>query len=274
MTNLELAHHHGLIVEHLINNSRWHRVATTDKPHSTNGAYCVKNGCITVQNWATDTEAHFYKENATASDNVANMAINKQVYDDKVALNQKAVKKAGWILSNTELMEHAYLVKKGFADMKGLVHGHKLVIPMRVQGNLVGVQMIDAQGDKRFLYGQGCKSAVHILGQGKFNVLVEGYASGLSVQQALLLAGISSKVWVCFSANNMIEIAKTLKNGIVIADNDASLTGQLAAEKIGWPYWISKTTGYDFNDESAYKSYFKLSQELKKIIMNIGFQIA
>lgn len=270
MTNLELTRHHGLVINSLIEDGRWHRVATTDKPHSTNGAYRVFNGCITCQNWALDQEATFYPENGTASDSVANRRINQQVFDDKLALNQKAAKKAGWILSNTELAEHPYLVKKGFEDLKGLVHDGKLVIPMRVHGNLVGVQMIDALGDKRFLYGQVCKNAVHILGQGKLNVLVEGYANGLSVQKALALSGITSKVLVTFSANNMIEIAKTLKTGIVIADNDVSNTGQLAAEKIGWPYWISQTQTYDFNDELLSKSYFKLSQELKKLALNLN----
>lgn len=269
MTNLELARHHGLDVLNLIEDGRWHRVATLDKPHSTNGAYCIKNGCITVQNWALDESAVFYKENATAVDYAKNRAVNKQVYEDKLILNKKAAKKAGWILSNSELAKHDYLIKKGFSDLKGLVHDTKLVIPIRVQGNLVGLQLIDNLGDKKFLYGQVCKGATYVLGQGKLNVLCEGYATGLSAHQALMLAAIPCKVFVCFSANNMIEIAKTLKKGLVIADNDSSNTGLKAAVKIGWPYWISDKVGYDFNDETASKSYFKLSQELKKLLLEI-----
>lgn len=275
MTNLELARHHGLDVLNLVEDGKWHRVKTLDKPHKSNGAYLINNdGCITVQNWGLDDQAHFYSENAIASDKVANRVINKQIYEDKIELNKKAAKKAGWILSNSEMLNHPYLVKKGFEDMQGLVHDHKLIVPMRVGGNLVGCQLIDALGDKKFLFGQVCKGATHTIGQGKLNVLCEGYASGLSVQKALLLTSISSKVIVCFSANNMAEVASTLKSGIVIADNDKSQTGQLTAQKIGWPYWISEKEGHDFNDDISTKSYFALSQELKKIIMQTNLQAA
>lgn len=271
MTNLELARHHGLIVENLINDGRWHRVSTVDKPHSSNGAYCVNNnGCITIQNWALDEQAHFYSENALPSDSVKNRGINKQIYQDKIQLNKKAATKAGWILNNSEMAEHPYLAKKGFEGVKGLVHENKLVIPMRINGDLVGVQMIDDAGNKKFLYGQQCKNAVHIIGQGRINVVCEGYASGLSAHKALVMASIPSRVFVCFSANNMIEVAKGLKKGITIADNDVSKTGENAAIKIGWDYLLSDTQGNDFNDETSIKSYFKLSQELKKIAITLN----
>ena len=266
MTNLELARHHGLVVNSLIDDGRWHRVATTDKPNSSNGAYSVKNGCITVQNWATDTDAHFYKENAVASDSVQDRAINKQIYEDKLLLQAKAANKAGWILSNCELLPHDYLARKGFEKEVGNVHDGKLIIPMRINGDLVGVQTIDAGGVKKFLYGQRCKGAVHIIGNNGMNVLCEGYATALSTHKALMLAAIPCKVYVCFSANNMVEIAKTLKLGLVIADNDASLTGEKAAQAIGWPYWVSPNIRQDLNDYTMNNSYFRISQELKKLL--------
>lgn len=270
MTNLELCRAHGLIVSKLNGDGRWHRVATTDKPHSTNGAYKVNfNGSLACQNWALDKDAHFYNENAVASDKIANRTINKQLYEDKLLLNKNAAKKAGFILHNSELVEHQYLINKGFDKLKGLVFDSKLVIPMQLHGDVVGCQMISETGDKKFLYGQVCKNATHIIGNHGLNVLVEGYATGLSAHKALMMASIPCKVYVCFSAINMISVGKTLKRGLTIADNDASNTGQSAAEKIGWDYWISPNAGEDLNDYAKNNSYFKISQELKKLIINI-----
>lgn len=267
MTNLELARFHGLLVNRLIEDGKWHRVGTTDKPHSTNGAYAVTPRGMAVQNWATMQEAVFYADNALPVDSVKARDINRQAYEDRLSLNKKAASKAGWILSNTELKEHPYLVNKGFEGLKGLVHDEKLIIPMRLRGDLVGLQMIDNLGGKRFIYGQVCKGATHVIGQGKLNVICEGYASGVSAHKALLMASIPCKVHVCFSANNMIEVAKTLKQGLIIADHDKSKTGLNAALKIGWNYWMSPNEGDDINDYTRSNSYFRISQELKKIMM-------
>lgn len=266
MTNLELARHHGLIVNSLIDDGRWHRVPTEDKPHSSNGAYCVKYGCLTVQNWATDSEAHFYKQNAVASDSVQARAINKQAYEDKLQLQAKAAKKAGYILQNCEMLEHDYLARKGFEKLKWNVYDGKLVIPMRFENKICGVQLIATDGSKKFLFGQRCDMATYVMGNKGLNVLVEGFATGLSVQKILIKASIDCKVYVCFSAGNMVKVAKTLKAGIVIADNDKSNTGLVAAQKIGWPHWISPTVGQDFNDYSATLSEFRLTMELKKLL--------
>jgi hypothetical protein len=48
---------------------------------------------------------------------------------------------------------------------------------------------------------------------------------------------------VTFSAGNMKKVAQTLPHGLVIADNDASGTGERVAREIGWPYWMSDSGG-------------------------------
>jgi hypothetical protein len=52
-------------------------------------------------------------------------------------------------------------------------------------------------------------------------------------------------IYVCFSAGNMLEIAKNLRDPLVIADNDAM--GVATAKKIASVYWLGEA-GEDFND--------------------------
>jgi len=71
---------------------------------------------------------------------------------------------------------------------------------------------------------------------------------------------------VCFSAGNMEKIAATLSGGFVVADNDASTTGEKTAKKIGWPFYMPPTVGHDFNDFHQQVGLFKSSQELGKVV--------
>jgi putative DNA primase/helicase len=71
---------------------------------------------------------------------------------------------------------------------------------------------------------------------------------------------------LCFSAGNMVKVASGLERGIVIADNDASGTGQEAAQKIGWPTWMSDRTGEDANDFHMRVGMFQFTQSLTHTI--------
>jgi putative DNA primase/helicase len=62
----------------------------------------------------------------------------------------------------------------------------------------------------------------------------------------------------------MVKVASVLQSGFVVADNDASLTGEKTAKQIGWPYWISDTVGEDANDTHQRLGLFKFSQALVK----------
>jgi hypothetical protein len=68
----------------------------------------------------------------------------------------------------------------------------------------------------------------------------------------------------------MKEVARTVGNGIIIADNDTNQTGELVAKVTGYPYWISETVGEDFNDYHIRVGLFKASQSLKKIVGSLA----
>ena len=151
-------------------------------------------------------------------------------------------------MHNAKCDHHPYLAAKGFPKDKGWVWEGKLIIPMRINGDLVGCQMIDAEGEKKFLYGQQTKNATAQIDAKGRMVLVEGYATGLSVRAALKHAGIRYNIVVCFSAGNLENIARLYPDCVVVADHDKSGTGQRVAKKTGRPYWISPIEGEDFND--------------------------
>jgi putative DNA primase/helicase len=170
------------------------------------------------------------------------------------------------MLNGSGFSTHPYLTAKGFADEQGnvlWVEGKPvLLIPMRVAGSLVGVQQIDADGGKKFLYGQRTSGATFTFDNKGVNVVCEGYATALSIRAAMKQMKQRYTLHVCFSAGNMIKVASGLERGIVIADNDASGTGQEAAQKIDWPTWMSDRTGEDANDFHMRVGMFAFTQSL------------
>jgi putative DNA primase/helicase len=135
---------------------------------------------------------------------------------------------------------------------------------MRIDGKLFGCQLIDEDGKKKFLSGQKTSHSTFVIDNKGTNVLCEGFATALSVQAAMKSLRRRYTIHVCFSAGNMAKIARDLEAGVVVADNDASGTGEKTAKDIGWPYWMSKTVGNDANDDHKEMGLFKFSQSLLK----------
>jgi putative DNA primase/helicase len=185
---------------------------------------------------------------------------------------RKAKEKADWILQQTCLEEHPYLERKGFAGEQGNVwerDGKRiLVIPMRKNREVVGCQLIDSEGGKKFLQGQISKGATFTIGAKGVTIFCEGYATGLSIRQIMQKMNITCNIHICFSASNMEFVARDYGQGIIIADNDPNGVGQATAEKTGKPYWISETVGEDFNDYHVRVGHFKATQALKKKLLS------
>ena len=154
----------------------------------------------------------------------------------------------GWMMrAKTE--EHPYFASKGFHDKTGLVFDDKLLLPMRhlQTRKVLAVQTIDADGKKKF-QPAGCsvKDAVHFIGgRGRRWWWCEGYATALSVYEALKRLYLRHDRVVCAFSANGLSLAK---HGVVIADYDAdSKAGEKAAVKTGLPWWMPPEPG-DAND--------------------------
>lgn len=267
----EFAEAHGLILR-AVDYGKWIRCATKDHPGKKNGAFKHLGDVAWVQNHATMVEPATWFPDAEAVDKVDHAAIErrkqqaaKQVQDGRA----KAARNALAILSECAIEQHAYLDGKGFPETTGLVYRptenqNLLVIPMRVGSEVVGLQMIDRDGVKKFLFGQRCGQAEHIIGAKGLNVWVEGYATGLSVVACLAALKKPARVHVCFSAGNLEAMAR---DGVVVADNDQSGTGERVAKATGLPYFMPENIGEDFNDLHQKIGTFRASQLLRVILM-------
>lgn len=276
MTFEDFARIHGLIINHVVMNKSV-RVPTEDKPRKTNGSYKFLGDVGFVMNFATMDKPAVWFPTEQQIQERPKSDINKlwstiSSIEDGVK-KDKAAKKAGWIMKQTKLDTHPYLIKKGFPNEKGHVwikdNEPILVVPMFVAKKLVGCQLINSDGDKKFLYGQTTKNAIFTFDAKGMPFFCEGYATALSLRQVLKLSNIKYCIYICFSATNMKLVAGSVSGGFVIADNDTNRVGEKTAINIAKPYWISKTIGEDFNDFHMSVGDFKASQDLKKAIYNL-----
>lgn len=258
---------HGVIIDSMPPVGVWRRYPTTDKPRHRNGAVKWTGTHGFVQNhaqmlevavWkneeASPVELQKFEAQAKAAD-----AQRKKRQDEVAAYSQR-------LLDAAHLTTHPYFEKKGFKDERVHVTDGVALIPMRVGRTLVGLQRIDAEGNKRFIAGQRTSGAQFVFDGGGTHFLCEGYATGLSVMAALRALKRPGTVHVCFSAGNMPKVATHLGGGVVIADNDESETGERVAKEIGWRYWMSDRVGEDFNDMHKRTSLFTASQSLLKVL--------
>lgn len=257
---------HGILIDAMPPYGVWRRYPTEDHPRKRNGAVKYMGEVAFIQNHATETAVTVWRsDERNTVDSEKYRRMNEEARRRHQQAQQRAAEKARFILSKVVPDEHPYLEAKGLKE-RGLVwytEGRRLlIVPMRVGNQVVGCQIIDEEGNKRFLTGQRTAGAAFVINARGPNILCEGYATGLSIQAALRKLNRPYTVFVCFSAGNLQKIAEGLPAGLVVADNDISQTGQRVAIATGWPYWISPEPGEDANDYHRRAGLFSLSQSL------------
>jgi phage/plasmid primase-like uncharacterized protein len=271
MTFLDFCRAHGVILDSLPPMGVWRRYKTADKPGHRNGAVKYMGDHGFCQNHATMQDVSSWRaegESAMAHQDIQRVA--KDAARETALGNAKAAQDASKMLAEATQSTHAYFAAKGFPDERVnvlKVDGALLaLVPMFIGTQLVGCQKITEAGEKKFLHGQRSGGAEFVFNGRGLHVLCEGYATALSARKALSHLKRSYTLHVCFSAGNMKKIAANLSGGIVMADNDASGTGERVAREIGWPYWMSDKVGEDFNDCHQRLGLFSVSQSLSKAI--------
>lgn len=252
----------------------WRRYPTVDHPKKRNGSVKFMGDHAFIQNWATDQQVQVWRGEGAQINTKYLRLLSERADILKMEQQAKAAKKAGWIMHQTQIAKHPYLESKGFLEEQGNVwvrETHKaLVIPMRVNDRIVGCQLIDETGDKKFLFGQRTSDAEYVINNKGPHILCEGYATALSIRAALASVKRRYTLHVCFSAGNLVKLSRRLPRGFVVADNDASQTGERAAQETGWPYFMPPEVGHDFNDMHKSLGLFKSAMALHKAMTTAG----
>lgn len=292
---------HGVLIDRLIEDGKWHRCPTEDHPRKKNGAYRSMGDYGHIQDHANHTEPVLWKPDENEIRQVDHAAIQRRAEAAAAQIRrdqEQAAKKAGWLMHQCRQETHPYLVHKGFPEERGNVWlneqtGHKMLcIPMRADGRIVGMQTISDQPaherrgrdgeleqapafEKRFLRGQRTDQAVYVMDNHGIRVFCEGYATGLSVRRALQAMKMRYTLHVCFTAGNMLKVARNFGEGIVIADFDKPSKqhplpgghGIAVAKELGLPFWQSDREGEDANDFEIRRGTFALMSTLKLHMM-------
>lgn len=275
MEFLDFCRSHGILIDRVPVIGKWCRFFTEDHPKKRNGTVKFMGDYGFAKNQAIDLSVNVWQSGRTqGSDRTVFAQKRKEVERETRATQDKAAAKAKWILGQCEVANHPYLIKKGFTDDVGYVWDTKgvrlLVIPMRSDDVLIGCQLIDEQGQKRFLYGQRTTGAEFVIKGGGSHVLCEGYATGLSVRAGMKALRKPATIHICFSAHNLVKIAGKLTGGMVVADHDKenpitkTRAGHEAVRMIGWPFWMSEREGEDANDFHKRVGLFAFAMAIKK----------
>lgn len=133
-----------------------------------------------------------------------------------------------WDKAGTVREGHQYIAAKQIIPTGAKQLDDSLVIPLRSAGELVNLQFIGKDGEKRFLTGGQVIGASMVLGAIKdahTALMCEGWATGCTLHQATGLPVI-----VCFNAQNLVAVAKKVApvfdgNVLVCGDNDHETKG-------------------------------------------------
>lgn len=266
------AHAHGVEINRL-EQGRITRCATTEHPRKRNGAYLFEGQWGWCMDWGQHPEPIYWQDDSIVSpeqiaDLKARMEASRRMHAaERSREAANAARKAASIIKEAKPDLHPYIERKGFPDALGLVwekDGDRLlVVPMRIGSTVAGCQVIDADGNKKFMRGQRTNGAEFVIGQTGVDVWCEGYATALSIHAALMAMKVQCRVHACFSAGNLQRMAK---RGVVVADNDESQTGEKAAQSTGLPYYMPPEKGWDFNDYHQSRGTFAAGMELRNFL--------
>lgn len=229
----------------------WSAQAASYKPASVKSTWrSVKPGHISIGSLYHMAEQHGWRgERAESKPATPKRDYRAEERKQQIAW-QKATQEAQEMISAASFESHPYLVSKGFPEHQGFVLNGELLLPMRdiCTGKLNSLQRIKSDGSKKFLFGGRAKGSVFQHGRGSEVFLVEGYATALSLLEALRALYRQATVIVCYSAQNIPVVAQT-RGHYVVADNDSlkTGTGEREAVKTGLPWWMPPVPG-DAND--------------------------
>lgn len=255
---------------------RWIRFPGVGKGGSNRAGWCrlITPTLAIFGDWSSDFTATWRDETHMDTETAAKLLEQARARSREFARQQarrqsKAAAEAEQMIHEATMATHPYLERKGFANLLGLVHAGKLLVPVRDVTNysrVLSVQLIDVAGEKRFLPGGRTRCGVYRIGvapaRARRVVLCEGYATALSIHTALQRLPGPHAVIVCFSAGNLELVAENFPGALVCADHDESKRGEEAARATGLEWRMPPDIG-DFNDMHQKHGVYAVTEILR-----------
>jgi putative DNA primase/helicase len=121
---------------------------------------------------------------------------------------------------------HPYLARKRVRPFGIRQRNGNLIVPVRrIDGELVGLQRIHANGEKRFYSGTQKRSAMHVIGDWDDTILIaEGYATAATCFMATGHCSV-----VSFDAGNLADVGQTIRERF----REAKLVFMADADPVG-----------------------------------------
>jgi putative DNA primase/helicase len=254
---LEVAESIGLQLRSILDDDRIHRCATELHPKKQNGTYRTDGSRGWAKNWETGETAIWHAEREAPRGRSPLQPLPSLAHrrEQEAARAEWAAGVARHKIAKATPETHPYLARKGFPKALGLVHEGLLLVPARIDNQVVSLQEIAEDGTKKNLPGGRMGGACFSIGSGRDEVLCEGYATGLSIKAALAALHLPARVTCCFSASNVATVAERRRNAVVVADHDKPVaqfgglgTGEFYARRSGLRWSMPPAVGTDAND--------------------------
>lgn len=245
----------------IIDDGKLHRIHVEgDKRGTKNGAYILFQNGGWFQHFSTGVTGKWSAngKNAPLSKEIRLQieADRKQRQLEMQQRHEQAAKKAQSIWFHAlPVSNHSYLTKKKIQAHNARISNGALVIPIYSPNReLVNLQFIDSEGNKRFLSGGKKKGCFSVIGKPTETVLIgEGWATCATLHEHT-----QNFVVVAMDVGNLETVACEIKKLypmaqiIVCGDNDASGVGQLKARAAALAVFgqvlIPEQIGMDWND--------------------------
>lgn len=275
---------------------RWAKTDTlAGKSGKGDGRVIVNDKSATAYNWQTSQRATVWLDGEMTQQQRRELAAEISRAKEKARLDAaRAADTAVNLMNRATSRTHPYLSSKGFSDEQTLVidaaavraiagdyivpagASNAVLIPARRDGKISSAQLIWEDGTKKFIFGGEIAGASHRIATGVDTWLCEGYATGLSVRAALKGLKMQATVLCCFSASNILFVARQLNSrgrAFIAADHDKPIphfaglgTGEYFARQAGMPYGMPPDIQTDFNDMHQHAGIFAVQRALTAIM--------
>lgn len=297
MTLLEAIEAAGMTPPHRITEGRWVRFPGIGKGKANRSGWCrqISPTLAVFGDWSSGVSEVWrdstHRDTAETARMLAEARARERIRAAELRRQQaNAACIARGYIERAQQGKHAYLVRKGFPHVPALIHmgepvtargkevtGLQLIVPMRDSENyehIISAQFIDEAGAKLFLPNARAMGAVFTRGDTKRArkvVLCEGYATALSLYDAVSRLSGPHAVVATFSADNLVRVAAKFPSAVVAADHDmpnaktGTKAGEEAAKRTSLRWTMPPEPGTDFNDMHCAHGLHAVTDALREV---------